>query len=189
MGEIVKFNVIAGEDGIERIENDLKDILAQDYDKLIKYIETSLMFKKRFIEEDEFDRGVRILLNFAHTFGHAFEVSSSYEIPHGSAVALGMIAANYISVKRGFIDVGYAKRIEDVCCKILTNIHFQEKWFDDEVIIAAIRKDKKQTSKNITAVLIQKDHSLGIYKDVKEDEIKGAIANVVALLAKSKGEK
>lgn len=48
-----------------------------------------LEFKKQFVEEDEFDKGKRILLNFAHTFGHAFETSSNYGIPHGSAVAMG----------------------------------------------------------------------------------------------------
>ncbi len=183
LGEVVKFNVIVGEDGIERIEKDIEDILAHDYDKLQNYVETSLAFKKKFIEEDEFDRGVRILLNFAHTFGHAFEVSSNYAIPHGSAVAMGMMTANYISVKRGFIEKEYAERIEDVCRKILTNIQVQKSWFDDAVIMGAIRKDKKQTNKDITAVFIQKDHSLGIYKDVREEEIVEAVKHVVDMMA------
>ena len=179
---MVKFNVIAGEDGIERIEHDINVILTHDYNKLRQYIETSLQFKKKFIEEDEFDRGVRILLNFAHTFGHAFEVSSNYAIPHGSAVAMGMMAANHISVKRGFIEEEYACRIEKVCSKILTNIQLQKDWFDDEVIIGAIRKDKKQTNKDITAVFIQQDHSLGVYRDVQEREIVEAVSHVVALM-------
>lgn len=178
LGEVVKFSVIAGKDSIERIEQDIDVILDHDYDKLQQYIKTSLEFKKKFIEEDEFDRGVRILLNFAHTFGHAFEVSSNYAIPHGSAVALGMMAANYISVKRGFIETDYAQRIEKVCHKILTNIQLQEKWFLDEAIIKAIRKDKKQINKDITAVLIQQDYSLGVYRDVKEDEIREAVRHI-----------
>lgn len=181
LGEVVKFNVIAGEDGIEKIEKDIDDILNHDYVKLRKYIETSLAFKKKFIEEDEFDCGVRILLNFAHTFGHAFEVSSNYEIPHGSAVALGMMAANYVSVCRDFITDEYAKRIEDVCKKILVHIHLNPSWFDDDIIVGAIRKDKKQTGKNITAVLIQKNHQLGIYKDIQKEEIISAVNHVVQL--------
>ena len=184
LGEVVKFNVIAGEDGIEKIENDLDSILAHDYEKLRKYVETSLAFKKKFIEEDEFDRGVRILLNFAHTFGHAFEVSSNYAIPHGSAVAMGMMAANHISVKRGFIEEMYAERIEKICKKILTTISLDKSWFDEQVIIGAIRKDKKQTNKDITAVFIQKDHSLGVYKDVQEKEIIEAVSHVVDVLTK-----
>lgn len=179
LGEVVKFNVIAGEDGLEKIEGDLEAILAHDYDKLTTYIKTSLDFKRAFIEEDEFDRGVRVLLNFAHTFGHAFEVSSAYAIPHGSAVALGMMAANYISVQRGFISLEYAERIEAVCKKILSNIQLEAKWFDDAVIMQAIREDKKQTNKDITAVLIQKDYSLGVYKDVSENEIMQAVRHII----------
>ena len=179
LGEVVKFNVIAGEDGIEKIERDIDAILGHDYKKLQQYVETSLAFKKKFIEKDEFDRGVRILLNFAHTFGHAFEVSSNYAIPHGSAVALGMMAANYISVQRGFISEDYALRIEKFCHKILQNIELQKEWFDDATIIGAIRKDKKQTGKNITAVFIQKEHTLGIYHDVKEQEVIQAVNHVI----------
>ena len=181
LGEVVKFNVIAGEGGIEKIERDLDDILAHDYEKLTGYIRTSLNFKKTFIEEDEFDRGVRILLNFAHTFGHAFEVSSNYAIPHGSAVALGMMAANYVSVERGFIAKAYADRIEAVCKKILTNIQLEAEWFDEKIILRAIRKDKKQTNKDITAVFIQKDHSLGVYRDVKPEEIMQAVRHITSM--------
>ena len=184
LGEVVKFNVIAGEDGIGRIEHDIGELLSHNYEKLKEYIENSLAFKKKFIEEDEFDHGVRVLLNFAHTFGHAFEASSRYEIPHGSAVALGMMVANNISVKRGLIDEVYSKRIENVCCKILTNINIKKEWFNDKTVIDAIRKDKKQINKDITAVFIQKDHSLGVYRDVMESEIIAAVSNVVMLLEK-----
>lgn len=179
LGEVVKFNVIAGEDGVEKIERDLDDILNHDYEKLQQYVETSLAFKKKFIEEDEFDRGVRILLNFAHTFGHAFEVSSGYEIPHGSAVALGMMAANVLSVQRGLLGQEYAKRIERVCRKILKYIEVRNEWFDDNTIIKAVRKDKKQTGQHITVVLLRKDYSLGIYHDVTEREVIQAVKHVI----------
>ncbi|MCQ2754568.1 MAG: 3-dehydroquinate synthase, partial [bacterium] len=118
LGEVVKFNVIAGEDTLSRIEKDIDKLLARDYETLMQYVKTSLEFKKGFIEIDEFDRGERILLNFAHTFGHAFETTSNYAIPHGSAVALGMLTANYISYKRGFIEEEYMNRIEKCVRKI-----------------------------------------------------------------------
>lgn len=178
LGEVVKFNVIAGIDGIDKIENDLDAILAHDYAKLSLYVKDSLQFKKNFIEADEFDRGVRILLNFAHTFGHAYETASNYIIPHGSAVALGMITANDISVQRGFISQEYATRIMKVCKKILTHIDVQSEWFSLDTVVPAIRKDKKQTSKSITAVLIKKDHSLGVFHDIKEEEIDKALNQI-----------
>lgn len=175
LGEVVKFNVIAGEGTLARIENDIDKLVARDYDTLMQYVKTSLEFKKGFIEVDEFDRGERILLNFAHTFGHAFETTSSYAIPHGSAVALGMLTANYISLKRGFIEKDYMDRIEKCVRKIVTNIEINKDWFALENVISAIRKDKKQTSSSINAVLISDDKGLRVYKDVEETEIKESL--------------
>lgn len=179
LGEVVKFNIIAGPGGLVRIEKDIDDILQHDYDKLTVYIKSSLEFKKKFIEEDEFDKGIRILLNFAHTFGHAYEVISNYAIPHGSAVALGMITANNISVQRGFLPSAYAMRIEKVCHKILGNIEVKEEWFDLDKILVAIHKDKKQTSTAITAVLIKKDYTLGVFHDIQNEEIGKAVTHLL----------
>ena len=179
LGEVVKFNVIAGGSAFDKMEKDIDAILSHDYDKLQQYIQTSLHFKKKFIEEDEFDRGVRILLNFAHTFGHGFEVSSNYVIPHGTAVALGMITANNISVQRGWMDSAYAARIEKVCRKILTEIAWKPEYFHLDVLLRAIHKDKKQTSHAISAVLIQKDDTLGLVHDVQESEIEQAVRHLM----------
>jgi 3-dehydroquinate synthase len=60
---------------------------------LAEIIELTLRTKKKFIEEDEFDQGVRLLLNFGHTFGHAIEAASHFAITHGVAVGLGMLVA------------------------------------------------------------------------------------------------
>ena len=52
---------------------------------------------------DEFDTGRRNLLNFGHCFGHALEATSSFEIPHGQAVVIGMLLANVIAQQRGLL--------------------------------------------------------------------------------------
>jgi len=170
LGEVVKFNVMAGKDGIDLIERDIDKLILRDNDTVNEYAHRSLSFKKDFIEEDEFDKGRRILLNFAHTFGHAYEVSSVYEIPHGSAVALGMITADHISVQRGMLEEDFAKRIEEVCRKIL-KLELRKEWFAADVILGAIRKDKKQVDKTIRAVLMDRDLTLHICPDVTEDEV------------------
>lgn len=182
LGEVVKFNVIAGNDGVDRIEKDIDAILNHDYSKLVGYVKTSLEFKKQFIEEDEFDKGIRILLNFAHTFGHAYESISEYAIPHGSAVALGMITANDISVQRGYISTEYAKRIEDVCRKLLSHITLNEEWFEIDKIVKAIKKDKKQTDDAIKAVLINSVRKLDVYHDIKIEEIEKAVKHMLEVL-------
>lgn len=179
LGEVVKFNVIAGGSRFDHLEQDIDDILMHDYKKLLSYVHTSLEFKKNFIEEDEFDRGIRILLNFAHTFGHALESVSSYAVPHGSAVAIGMMIANNISFQRGFLDKEYTNRIAHVCKKILGNIVIKSDWMNINDWIAAIHKDKKQTSESINAVLIKKDKTLAIFKDIEKNEIEKAIKMIM----------
>ena len=69
-------------------------LVSENVDVLTEIISLSLHSKKYFVEIDEFDTGIRRILNFGHSFGHALEVASSYKIPHGVAVLIGMIAAS-----------------------------------------------------------------------------------------------
>jgi 3-dehydroquinate synthase len=77
--------------------------LLDSVDALTPIIALSLQTKKAFIEEDEFDQGVRLLLNFGHTFGHAIEAATHFEISHGVAVGLGMLAARDFSIESGWV--------------------------------------------------------------------------------------
>ncbi len=174
LGEVVKFNVMFGEEGIKKMESNIDALLKREDDKLEQFVESSLLFKKDFIEEDEFDRGVRIHLNFAHTFGHAFETMSHYAIPHGTAVAMGTIVANRISLQRGWLTEDKVVRVENVLWKI---IHIDTGSFQVDLneMIDAIHKDKKQVGKELTAVLMKDDMKLQIVHDVKRDEIEKAI--------------
>lgn len=177
LGEVIKFNIMAGSDGLKNIEDNIGDLLARKPQVVDQFVHTSLLFKKRFIEIDEFDKGERIKLNFAHTFGHAIEVVTEYEIPHGTAVAIGMIMANSISEKRGLISGDMVKRSEKVLLEV---IDIDSKLLDRplEDYMKAIRKDKKQVSESLTAVLISsygKTGELTVVHDITEQEISYAI--------------
>ncbi len=182
LGEVVKFNIMAGKEGLENIENNIDSLLKRDEICLNKFIETSLKFKKEFIEVDEFDKGERIKLNFAHTFGHAIESVTSFGIPHGTAVAIGMIMANYISEKRGLLSNDIKTRSEKVLLKV---IHIDEdlRKYSLEQFITAIRKDKKQTSDNLTAVLMTNTpKDLKIVHDIQSNEVKVALDHFLDLM-------
>ena len=170
LGEIVKFHVMMGEKGLTEMEEIVDALLRKDKSMLSKTVIQSLNFKKTFIEEDEFDKGKRILLNFAHTFGHALEVSSNYEIPHGSAVALGMLAAGCVSEKRNLLDQKIQNRVLNIVKKIIS-FKLKLEWLNSEVLAKAIKMDKKQTGKGITAVLLNDDYQLNVYNDVTNEEL------------------
>jgi 3-dehydroquinate synthase len=78
-------------------EISLESNLLADEHSLTELILLSLKTKKYFIETDEFDQGIRLNLNFGHTFGHAIESASKYSISHGIAVGLGMLMASHVS--------------------------------------------------------------------------------------------
>lgn len=175
MGEVVKFNVMRGEEGIRNMEENIGKLLARDDETLLTFVESSLAFKKDFIEADEFDRGVRIQLNFAHTFGHAFEAMTNYAIPHGTAVAMGTIVANRISLSRGWVTEETVSRIENLLYQII-HVNKADIQVSMADIISAIRKDKKQTSSSLTAVLMHgEDLKLEIVHDVEPGEIESAV--------------
>ncbi len=64
---------------------------------------TSLQIKRDYIEDDEFDRGRRNLLNFGHCFGHALETATGFAVPHGQAVVVGMLLADRVARRRGLL--------------------------------------------------------------------------------------
>ncbi len=171
LGEVVKFNIMAGENGLNNIEDNINSLLSRDPKCMNQFLESSLLFKKNFIELDEFDKGERIKLNFAHTFGHAIETVTEYMIPHGTAVAIGMIMANHISEKRGLLSTDIARRSEHVLLKV---IHINTRLVDYPIdqFIDAMKKDKKQTSADLTAVLMtDTPKNLRIVHDIQEDDV------------------
>lgn len=181
LGEVVKFNIMYGEQGLNRIEKDIDTLLTRDDEVVLKYIKTSLEFKKNYIEKDEFDKGIRIHLNFAHTFGHALESVTKYAIPHGTAVAMGTLIANYISCKRGYLPKEIMCRVENLMLKII-HIDYDFCNIGMDEVITAIRKDKKQTDSNIRGVLFHQNMELEIHEDMKREEIEEAFLHLQNLL-------
>ena len=175
LGEVVKFNIMAGTDGLKNIENNIDALLARNEDCLQKFVCSSLEFKKSFIEVDEFDRGERVKLNFAHTFGHAIETVTQYEIPHGTAVAIGMIMANRVAERRSLLSADTTRRSEKVLLRV-NHIGTRLKDCSLEPFINAMRKDKKQTGDQLTAVLMTDTaKDLKIVHDMQPEEVEDAL--------------
>ncbi len=107
--EAIKAGAIADRQLLSSIKDSSR---LTDPDLLISLSSRAIRIKQEVVEADERDTGVRQLLNFGHTIGHAIEKCSSYSIRHGHAVAIGMVLATRASLR-----MGWSK--ED-CCKPLT---------------------------------------------------------------------
>lgn len=174
LGEVVKFNVMKGYGAIASLEENMDLLLDKDVKTMNKFVKSSLDFKKPLVERDEFDKGDRIALNFAHTFGHAIESVSMYAIPHGTAVAIGMLMANHISVKRGVLSEEINEKIIQLVDKIVT-IDYKDEYFNTNGIIEAMKNDKKRKGEKLAAVLLDSQYETNVYFDLEIDEICEAI--------------
>ena len=122
----------------------------------VEIVDFTLRLKKIFVEDDEFDLGVRRLLNFGHTFGHAIESASGYRVPHGLSVGVGMLSAYELSRKLG-LSVGIEAPIENYIVRQLrslrSNFHTHLLTLDALIFLDSLRSDKKATHQNFVFIL------------------------------------
>ena len=115
MAEVIKYGLIKNKSFFNFIDNNYSRIIKQDYDSLIKTIFTCASIKSQVVKEDELEGGVRAILNFGHTFGHAIEASKNYKgILHGEAISIGMNIASAISADQGYLTHDEYCNIEDM---------------------------------------------------------------------------
>ena len=126
--------------------------------------------KARVVKADPYDHGIRKILNFGHTFGHAIEVYS--HLPHGIAVGIGMKAAMYLSMKK----TGLSEEVYRGYFKWLNGQIELPKYNlkDIEQILSLMRQDKKNASGAIRCVLLQELGAAMIDVEVSDNEIRDA---------------
>ncbi len=112
--EVIKHALIADYELFETLENHAEELLALDFTLLQKVIFRSCQIKNKIVEQDETDKGMRHLLNFGHTVGHALEHLTDYSLSHGQAVAIGLVVESYLSVKLGLLDQNSFDRIKNI---------------------------------------------------------------------------
>lgn len=115
IAEVIKYGLIRDRPFFEWLEQNLQPLLRRDSEALTYAIERSCHNKAEIVALDERESGVRALLNFGHTFGHAIETGIGYgEWLHGEAVAAGMVAAADLSQRLGWLGGDDFRRIEAV---------------------------------------------------------------------------
>lgn len=182
LGEIVKLHMIGGTDSLDTIVSLLPALLARDQEALGSAIRASLLIKRDFIVDDEFDTGRRNLLNFGHCFGHALESAARYEIPHGQAVTVGMILANLVAIDRGILSDKFHRRLlQDLLLPALS-VTVKADHLAQEPIVAAMKKDKKRVGKGLALIMMGDGCEMFRVNDLSEAEVAKALALAVDIL-------
>lgn len=150
IGEIIKHGLIKGGLPFNKIKDGLNNL--QRNQKIAEeIIYQSLLIKKEVIEEDEYEKGVRKLLNYGHTFGHALEGYSKNKIPHGIGVSIGMDIANFISLKRGLLS---QKEFNKISKLIRKHVPYKKLEVDDiNSYLNFLKRDKKVVGDEVSAIL------------------------------------
>ena len=152
LGEAIKLHWIEGAEAVARLHGWLADP-ARFEENLEQIIWSSLRIKHRFIEEDEFDRGIRNLLNYGHTFAHAFESATAYAVPHGIAVTAGTACAVIFSERRGLLPAGEWHRLRAWLRPYYGKFVPVLRAASRAKIVTAMTHDKKNTGTGITFIL------------------------------------
>ena len=111
----------------------------------------SLEIKKEMIERDEFDEGPRKVFNYGHTFGHALEGITNYQIPHGIAVSYGMDMANKVSVYLGLLEENIALESRKLLSQVWGNTVFPK--IGTKEYLNLLSKDKKNVGSKLNLIL------------------------------------
>jgi len=163
IGEILHYYLYDNSDKIMSIVENY-DLFFENKKLLLEHIYESLKIKKTMIENDEFDTGPRRVFNYGHTFGHAIEIISNFDVPHGQAVTLGMDIANFVSLSFGIINVDMYLYFKKILQKNMPN--FKLSYSNLDLFMKTLSKDKKNINNSIVCIL---PYGIG---DVRVHEIK-----------------
>lgn len=112
VAEVLKYGPIADMDFMVWLESNVEKVLAGDIDALAHCVRRSCEIKAGVVAQDECESGLRAILNFGHTFGHAIEAGMGYGVwLHGEGVAAGMVMAAKLSHRLGLIDDNFVQRL------------------------------------------------------------------------------
>lgn len=174
--EVMKHGLIKDAIFYEWLLDNMYEIHDRNEAVLEEMIMRSCTVKKLVVEKDPTEKGDRALLNFGHTIGHAIEKAMNFEMVHGECIALGMVAAAYISWKHNWLSMEEYYEVRDMFVPF--NLPISIDSIDPEEILKLTKSDKKMEGTQIKFVLLKKVGKAVIDKTVTDDEILDAIREI-----------
>ena len=188
IGETIKFQLMK-----ENYPKDFSKIL-ETIEKVkntrsyrLEIIHNNMEVKLAYMEGDEFDLGRRNLLNYGHCFGHALETSSSYYIPHGIAVNIGMIFANILSNKRCLLRKEDLHFVNEKILLPNIPLKLRRKDFDDLMLLKSMKNDKKRTGQYLSIVIPNHEFKMIKIDDVTDKEFMESLKELILFCFKGIG--
>lgn len=174
--EVMKSALIKDAMFYEWLLEHMYEIHDRDSEVLEEMVMRSCTVKKLVVEKDPTEKGDRALLNFGHTVGHAIEKYKNFEMLHGECVALGMVAAAFLSWKHNWLSMEEYYEVRDMLVPFQLPISIDD--IDPDEILRLTKSDKKMEGGQIKFVLLKKVGKAVIDKTITEEELLGAINEI-----------
>ncbi len=182
-GEIIKHGLIRNNTYALALKENVTAALNRDLDTLEEIVYQSCLVKQAVVENDPTEQNERALLNFGHTIGHAVEKFMNFSLLHGECVAIGMVAASYISYLRATISEDSFKSIinliEAYQLPVILGTDIKQQKINPSELLSIIKHDKKMISGQIRFILLKELGNAYIDQTVTEDEMTKAISFIM----------
>ncbi len=177
MGEVIKYGLIMDRDFYTWLDSDDRNINNLSDEDILHIVNTCILCKKEIVEEDPKEHGVRSYLNFGHTIGHAIEKLSGFSLFHGQCVAIGMVAAMYLSLKRGALSENDIENCKKLLIKYSLPYEIPNDLSDmsTEEIISTMKSDKKASAGKIKFTVLKSIGEADSYMEYTDEDFKYAI--------------
>ena len=175
--EVMKHGLIKDQNFYTWLIDNMYEICDKESDVVGEMVTRSLSIKKQVVEKDPTEKGDRALLNFGHTLGHAIEKHMDFKMAHGECVALGCIAAAFISWKRGLLSMEEYYEIRDMFVPF--NLPISIENIDKDAVLDLTKSDKKADSDKIKFILLKKIGKAFIDETVTRDEMSAALDELI----------
>jgi 3-dehydroquinate synthase len=175
--EVMKHGLIKDQNFYTWLIENMYEISDKEPEVLMEMVKHSCEIKKAVVEKDPTEKGDRALLNFGHTLGHAIEKAKNFELFHGECVALGCVAAAFISWKKELISMEEYYEIRDMFVPFNLPISIED--VDADEVIRLTKSDKKADSNKVKFVLLKGIGKAFISTEVSDDEMKKALEEII----------
>jgi len=177
MAEIIKTAMIGDSDLWDYLENGADALKRRDSEALTRVITACCILKARVVESDEKESGYRRVLNLGHTVGHAVEKLCNYQMHHGDAVAMGLVAAARLSVRLGELEEKDSQRLEKLCAVWQLPVRLPKSFSADDVL-STIRSDKKHVQGVLHFILPIKIGEVADRSDLNMEVLRQVVADL-----------
>lgn len=176
LAEVVKYGVILDAEFFAYLETNARAVRAREPDALRHVVSRCCRLKADVVERDEYERtGLRAVLNYGHTFAHAFETCGGYgALLHGEAVAIGMHCAARLAHALGLVPAEFVSRQAKLLEALNLPVVPPAKWPTDE-LVAVMRRDKKAVGGQMRFILPTRLGEVKLFDDVPEPLVRSVL--------------